>query len=141
STYYHGTSKTFNLPVYADASASANIIVRVSGSVVPEDASTWLRATSPNRIIFNGSYNLYQNQTIEITYYATSGVTTLLQSKVDAQNSVNTMCTCASGSKCNLKPILNNASAIVNYECVHPDTSSSEPPANQTVFVSSKNVP
>ena len=52
------------------------------------------------------------------------------------------MCTCASTEKCNLTPIYDTSSGgLTNYECSYPSGSTTEPPANQTVYVSSKNMP
>jgi hypothetical protein len=141
STQYHDSSKVYNLPSYADASPAANIIVRISGIIVAEDPTTWSKATNPNRIIFNSGYAIYQNQTIEITYYVTSGITDLLKIKTAAQTLVNSMCLCASNDTCNLKSILNTQGVVTNYECIHPSATSNDPPANQTVYVSNKNVP
>jgi hypothetical protein len=141
STSYHGSSKTFNLPSYADTSPSANIIVKISGVIVAEDATTWSKATGPNRIIFNSSYPIYQNQSIDITYYVTSGITDLLKIKTAVQTQVNSMCVCGTAGTCNLSPVLNAQNQITNYECVHPNATSNEPPANQTVYVSNKNIP
>ena len=140
TTYQNGT-KIFNLPDYADASSTANIIIKVSGIIVPEDATTWSKAQNPNRIIFSSSYPLYQNQTIDITYYVTSSVSTLMASKLAAQANVNSMCLCSTSEKCNLRPLYDSNQALVNYECVHSIPTTVEPPVNQTVFVSSKNVP
>ena len=141
STSYHDSSKIFYLPSYADTSASSNIIVKISGIIVPEDASTWSKAQSPNRIIFSASYPLYQNQSIEITYYVTSGINDLLKSRLAAQATVNSMCICASTAKCNLKPIYNSSNVVTNFECTHPEATTNQPPANQTAYVSNKNVP
>jgi hypothetical protein len=143
STMWHDSSKTFLLPEYADTSINASIILKVSGVVVPEDpATTWTKFQSPNRIVFAGPYTLYQNQNIEITYFVNSSfAANLLKSKTAAQEKVNTMCTCASNAKCNLKPIMNSENtAVVNYECSYATATSIEPPANQTVFVSNKNI-
>lgn len=139
-TYQNGT-KIFNLPEYADTSVTANIIIKVSGIIVPEHATTWAKAQNPNRIIFSSSYPLYQNQNIEITYYVTSSVSTLLASKTSAQEKVNAMCLCSTSEKCNLRPLMDANQGIVNYECVHSLPTTTEPPVNQTVFISGKNVP
>lgn len=141
STMWHDSSKTFLLPAYADLSSTASVILKVSGVVVPEDTSTWSKYQSPNRIVFSNSYALYQNQTIEITYFVTSGAQDLIKLKTAAQSQVNSMCSCAGTTKCNLKPIANDAGAVVNYDCTYPTSGSDEPPANQTVYVSNKNVP
>lgn len=149
SPNYHDDSKIFKLPTYAntsnanpsDPSSGSNIVVKVAGSIVPEDVSYWTRGSSPNRIEFSASYPLYQNQAVEITYYVTSNISNLLAARTAAQNVVNTMCICGTGSKCNLNPIMDSSKAVVNYECIHPGESSTTPPANQTVFVSGKNVP
>jgi len=141
TTQYHDLSKTYYLPSYADATSAANIIIKISGIIVAEDPSTWSKATSPNRIVFNSSYPIYQNQTIEITYYVTSGITDLLKIKTAAQTLVNSMCLCASTERCNLKSILNTQGVVTNYECIHSSATSNDPPVNQTVYVSNKNVP
>lgn len=143
-TTYHDSSKTFLLPSYADTSSLSNIIVKIGGITVAEDATTWSKATSPNRIIFSGSYPIYQNQTIEITYYVTnpSSVTALTAFRLAAQTQVNSICQCTTTTgNCNLRPKLDNSNSLVDYECVPPATADTEAPANQTVLVSGKNVP
>ncbi|WPU66377.1 hypothetical protein [Peredibacter starrii] len=141
SSTWHDSTKTYLLPSYADVSSTASVIIKVSGVVVPEDTSTWSKYQSPNRIVFNSSYPLYQNQTIEITYFVTSGAADLIKLRTAAQSQVNSMCSCASSTTCNLKPIADTSGAIVNYECTYPTSGTDEPPANQTVYVSNKNVP
>jgi hypothetical protein len=141
SSLWHDNSKTYLLPSYADVSPGASLIVKVSGIVVPEDTNTWSKTQSPNRIIFSGAYTLFQNQKVEITYFVTSNAASLISLKAAAQEKVNTMCTCTSSTKCNLKPILDSeTSAVVNYECFYSSAASTEPPANQTVYVSNKNI-
>lgn len=141
STMWHDSSKVYKLPAYADASSTSNIIVKIGGIVVPEDSTTWTKGTSPNRIIFSGSYAIYQNQTIEITYYVKTNAAELIKLKTAAQERVNSMCSCAAGNKCNLKPLMDtNNSSVVNYECTYPTQTSDQPPVNQTVYVSNKNI-
>lgn len=138
ATTYHDNSQTFLLPSYADLTSTA--IVKVSGIIVPEDPTTWSKSTSPNAIVFDSSYNLYTNQNIEITYFITSNVTNLMGMKTAAQTQANTMCSCASTTKCNIKPAYDANNNLINYECVYP-TAAATIPVNQTVYVSSKNVP
>lgn len=141
STTWHDSGNVFTLPAYGDFSSSASVIVKIGGVIVPEDTNTWSRASSPNRVIFSSAYNIYQNQTVEISYYVTSGVSNLFQMKGAAQTQVNTMCACLTTGTCNLKPVISTTtSAIVDYECVLA-TASTTPAANQTVYVSNKNVP
>lgn len=142
STYWHDSSKIFKLPAYADTSLESSIIVKISGAVVPEGASTWIKSETPSkRITFASTYPLYQNQTIEISYFVKENVAELTKFKTAAQQTVNTMCTCASSAKCNLKPLMNSEnSAIVNYECTYPTPTSDEPPVNQSIYVSNKNI-
>lgn len=137
---WHDNSKTFLLPAYADVSSTSSVILKVSGIVVPEDTSTWTKYESPNRIVFNSSYPLYQNQTVEIAYFVNSNAASLIKLKTAAQSQVNSMCSCASTTKCNLKPLTNDDGSVYNYECSYPTSGSDEPPANQTVYVSNKNV-
>lgn len=152
TTSYHDDSRYYELPVYADTSSSSNIIVRVSGIIIPEDVDTWTKEENPSwhldptpanwakRIVFKNNY-LFENQTVEITYYVNSGVTNLTKARSDAQAQVNSMCLCGTTAKCNLAPIYNSQNAIVNYECSQGGATSNTPPANQTVFVSNKNIP
>lgn len=141
SSYWHDSSKIFKLPSYADTTSSGNIIVRLGGSIVPEDSTTWSKSTPQNGVVFANSYPLYKNQVIEITYYVKVNAQNLLSLKSLAQNRINTMCTCGAQGKCNLKPILDSSSGnVVNYECSYTSTNTNEPPVNQTVFVSNKHI-
>ncbi len=143
-TTFHDSTKSYLLPSYADLSATANIIVKIGGITIAEDPTTWSRAQTPNRIIFNASYSIFQNQSVEITYYVTNSanVSALTGMKTLAQSLVNARCGGATPSgNWNLKPKL-EAGVLVDYDCVPPSaTSETEPPANQTVLVSGKNVP
>ncbi len=141
-TTYHNSTKTYLLPAYADTSATSNIIVKIGGITVAEDTSTWSKAQSPNRIIFTGPYPIYQNQSIEITYYVTSNISALTSQRVAAQTSVNAQCGgSTSTGNWNLKPKM-EGTTLVDYDCVPPtSTAESEAPSNQTVLVSGKNVP
>lgn len=149
SPSYHDDTKIYKLPSYAnttapnpsDPTSGTNIVVKIAGTVIPEDPTHWTRATNPSRIEFSASYPLFQNQSIEITYYVTSGVTGLLAARTAAQDVVNRMCICGTGDKCNLNPIKDASQNVINYECVHPGPATTTPPANQTVYVSNKNVP
>ncbi len=151
STKYHDDSKTYYLPEYADTSVNSNIIVKISGIVIPEDPSTWSKIHNPksddpllswpNGIQFSASYPLYTNQTVEISYYVKSYVSNLTMAKTAAQNVVNSMCICGTNGSCNLNPILDSAGNISNYECSYPGSAPTTPPANQTAYVSNKNVP
>jgi hypothetical protein len=141
STTWHDSSKFYALPSYADTSSSASLIVKISGVVVPEDTTTWSKSESPKGISFVNSYAIYQNQVIEITYFVKTNVNELTKLKTAAQTQVNSICTCSGTSKCNLKPLLDpNTNTITNYECTYPTAVSTEPPVNQTVYVSNKNI-
>ena len=142
STMYHNASRTFILPSYADVSPTSNIIVKIGGIIIPEDTTTWSKAQSPNRIIFNSGYAIYQNQTVEITYYVSgSSVAALTGMKTAAQDAVNRRCggSTVTGNW-NLTPKL-EGTTLVDYDCVPPATVTDDPPANQTVLVSGKNTP
>lgn len=140
SSMWHDSSKTYLLPSYADITSS--VIVKVSGVIVPEDTTTWTKFSSPSRIVFSSSYPVYQNQTVEISYFVTANADKLIKLRSQAQNQINSMCSCTSSTKCNLKPIVETESnSVVNYECSYPTSSTNEPPVNQTVYVSNKNTP
>ena len=142
-TTYHNSTTTYILPTYADLSVTSNVLVKIGGITIAEDPTTWRKAQSPNRIIFD-SYSISQNQTVEITYYVTNStnVSALTGLKTLAQSQVNARCGGSTPSgNWNLKPKLLDG-VLVDYDCVPPSaTSESEPPANQTVLVSGKNVP
>lgn len=153
STYWHGSGYVYKLPLYADASPTANIIVKVNGSVVAENAaSTWYKTetlttdSSGNplripQIVFSNKYTLYKNQTIEITYFVKENASDLIRLREEAQASVNRICICSASNNCNLRPVLDtNTSAVINYECSYGSGDSVEPPANQSVYVSNKNI-
>jgi hypothetical protein len=140
STLWHDGSYTYYLPAYADLASNYGVSVKVSDIAVPEDSATWAKFQSPNRIVFSGSYPIFQNQKVEITYYVTSGATDLIKLKSDAQSKVNTMCSCATGMNCNLKAVMNSDNTVVStYDCSYTSTTPTTPPANQTVYVSNKN--
>jgi hypothetical protein len=140
-TTYHDFSKIFKLPSYANLDPSTGkLVVKVGGVVVPESSTTW--GTSANGIEFSGAYSLYQNQTIEITYFVKSDSLNVIKLKKAAQDKINSMCHCHSDYPCSLIPILDSKKeAVVNYECSILPPTSTTPPVNQTVYVTSKNVP
>lgn len=141
-TTYHDSSKTFRLPNYANLDPSTEkLVVKVGGVVVPESSTTWGRST--DGIEFKPAYKLYQNQTIEITYFVKeSDPLSVMKLKKAAQEKINSMCHCHSDYPCGLSPIFDSKKeAVVNYECSILPPTSTTPPVNQTVYVTSKNVP
>lgn len=142
STMWQDGSKVYLLPDYADVSPNSNIIVKISGVVVPEDSTTWSKREAPTkRIVFSGSYHVYQNQNVEITYYVTENANKLIKFRSDVQSRVNTMCSCSSTIKCNLTPVMDSTNtSVINYACSYPTPTSEAPPVNQTVYVSNKNI-
>ena len=143
STFWHTNgNKTYKLPSYADLSSSSNVIVKVSGVVVPEDATTWSKSDGNKSITFVNTYPIYQNQKIEITYFVTTNIDPLVKIRSGAQAKINSMCSCSASSKCNITPVLNESNAIIDYQCSYPaNPIPDDPPANQTVYVSNKNTP
>lgn len=141
SVYYHNNTNTYYLPSYADTGADANLIVKIGGVIVPEDPGvTWNKFDGATKGI-QFTQTLFKNQTIEINYYVKSNVATLLKIRSDQQSIVNSMCLCSSTGNCNLKPIYDAQNKLSNFECSHPSAIANEPPANQTAYVSNKNVP
>lgn len=138
TTTWHDATNEYSLPAYADLSKA--IIVKLGGIVLTDEPSNWQIIYSPKpgvRILKTP----FQNQKVEITYFISGDdVQKVMASKLVAQEKVNSLCSCGTGS-CNLRPIYDENNALTNYECVYPAPSSSEPPPNQTVSVSSKNVP
>jgi hypothetical protein len=131
-------NQVFLLPPYADLSKP--IIVKVGDTTVPQSATTWL--LSAGGITFQTPYPINQNQKIHITYYSSTNVNGLTQSRNDAQAEVNTQCQCGTTGKCNLKPVyetVNNVTKIINYECSYP--TNIDPPLYQIAYVSGKSAP
>ncbi len=130
---------TFNLPPYALNSGFPPII-KVGDTIIPEGTS-WQ--------IVNGNIEFSPvpttNQKIEITYYVSSGTTTisaLTESRSLSQQRVNELCGCGviGATNCNLTPVITNGS-VSDFSCVYPQPPTPEPPLQQVVFVSGKNIP
>jgi len=140
-TTYHDSSKSFKLPSYANLdSSTGKLVVKVGGVIVPESLTTWGRIA--DGIEIKPAYSLYQNQTIEITYFVKSDSLNVIKLKKAAQDKINSMCHCHSDYPCGLSPIFDSKKeAVVNYECSILPPTSTTPPVNQTVYVTSKNVP
>ncbi len=137
TTTWHDSSNVYLLPDYADLSKA--VIVKLGGIILPEDSSNWTLQPSPKAVRLTTTP--FQNQKIEISYFIQDSlVSTVLDSKALAQESVNTICNC-SGEKCNFKPVYDELNALKRFDCLHEAPTTAEPPANQTVTVSSKNVP
>lgn len=137
TTTWHDSTNLYLLPDYADLSKA--VIVKLGGIILPEDSANWTLQSSPKGVRLTTTP--FQNQKIEITYFLQdSKVSSVLSAKVKAQEAVNGICNC-SGEKCNLKPIYDELNALKRFDCLHEAPSTVEPPANQTVTVSSKNVP
>lgn len=139
STYYHPSGNSFAIPTYADLT-NYNIIVKLSEINV---------ARFDKWDLSGFSVNFYQtvqpNQKVEITYYVSGAtkVAGLTGHRKDTQYSVNLMCGCdTSSGKCNLTPKKDSSgTTLLGYDCYYPSNSSTTPPANQTVYVSSRNMP
>lgn len=138
TTTWHDATSFYPLPEYADLSKA--VIVKLGGIIVPNDTSNWNLESFPKKGVRLTS-TPFQNQKIEITYFILdSQVSSVLRSKTEAQDKVNSICNC-SGEKCNFNPIYDELNALKRFDCVHQAPSTVEPPANQTVNVSSKNSP
>jgi len=149
-SYFHdSTSQIFKLPPYANLTADYPILVKVDGITKPEDPDIWTRDAGTQSITFPGDNKILTNQKVEITYFSTIAVNgnglsispNIVESKTLAQTEVNKICSCAGTNKCNLKPKLDDNKNIVNFECVYPVPQSNDPPANQVVYISTKNAP
>lgn len=137
TTTWHDASNVYLLPSYADLSKA--VIVKIGGIILPEDSSNWNLQSSPKAVRLVSTP--FQNQKIEITYFISDAqVNSVLKAKTKAQDTVNSICNCA-GEKCNLTPVYDEANVLKRFDCAHEAPATTEPPVNQTVTVSSKNVP
>jgi hypothetical protein len=131
-------TNSFKVPFYADLTSS--VIVKINDVVIPEDSTTWSSNNTSKTINFITPP--FTNQKIEITYFVTNPVYVagLTDMRKYAQDQVRLTCMCGS-SNCNLKPKYSETNNIIDYECVYPSSSPDVVPVNQTILLSSKNVP
>ncbi len=93
SSDHNSGNQVFGLPSYADT--SFNVLVNVGGSPVAEGAQTW--SLSGNNVVFSSTdFPIFDNQEIAITYFVSSNVLELTQSKQDAQAKIDDHCACDS---------------------------------------------
>lgn len=140
STDHASGNNNFKLPSYANF--SYNIIVEVGGVSVPSGVDTW-QANSANREV-RFAAQVYNNQEVKITYFVTSNVPSLLESRENAAQRVDTHCNCDPNTSCNLKPVyetINNVNKLVNYACEYGQPDVPEAPLQKTVYISAKTTP
>lgn len=134
----------FNLPEYASIDPNDPSflppVVKLGDAIVPEGSSWTIEGQG---IRFNPTPTT--NQKVEITYYINNNptlVSQITQSKALSQSRVNELCGCGviGVSNCNLAPVVTNES-VSDFSCVYPQPPIPEPPLQQVVFVSGKNVP
>lgn len=138
----HPAGQGFALPSYADT--SFNVIVNVGGSPVPGGNDTWTLVGQ--NVVFNSTtFPIFDNQTVEITYFVSQGVSVLTASKEAAQAQVDAHCACDPlEDPCSLTPVrtdVNGVSTITSYACVYPTPDVPDAPLQETFYVSAKAVP
>ncbi len=135
--HYPGTND-FAIPYYADTTKS--IVVEVNG--VRKYSTSWsIVASSTNYVVrFSGTgQQVYDTQTIRITFYVNSSLYDVTKSKLEAINRIDELCNCG-GPLCTLTPVYTN-SIVTDYKCKYPTSDEEEPPLQQKVYVSPKSVP
>ncbi|MBD66599.1 MAG: hypothetical protein CME62_15410 [Halobacteriovoraceae bacterium] len=142
SSDHTGGSQTFLLPSYADT--SFNVVVSVGGANISQGSETW--SLSGNSVVFDGDdYPIFDNQTVEITYYVSDKISVLTASKQAAQEKLNEHCACDPlEDPCNLTPVtseVNGVNTVTSYACEYPEVEGEDIPLQETVFVSAKSVP
>ncbi len=136
--HYPGTD-TFLVPTYADLTRQLKVEV---DDVVKIFESDWtLNNGNPGSVTFIGNgQQVYDTQVVKITFYVSlTDYPYLLASKGAAMSEINTICQCG-GAACTLKPVY-TGSTITDYSCVYPTNDTTTVPLQQTVMLSSKNVP
>ncbi|MDA8792941.1 hypothetical protein N9N67_06835 [Bacteriovoracaceae bacterium] len=135
---HDNVSKTFSLPYYANLAYSA--IIKIDNITVPAGSSTW--STSGDDIIFDSSYDIYDNQDLEITYYVTDDATEnftvndLMEARNYALGKVQEYCNC-DGAECNIKPNEDNENDDF-FSCVYPEPDNPDPLLQATVYLSTR---
>ena len=141
STDHTSGDNDFLLPSYANL--GLNVVVEVGGTKISPGTSTWSANTAPsNRVSF--AYTIFDNQTVDITYFVTTNVTNLTLSREAALATVVDICNCDSSIGCNLKEDIkeiNGVETLVGYLCDYEQESSTETLLQETVYVSSRTAP
>jgi hypothetical protein len=142
SSDHSSGNQIFGIPAYADG--TFNVIVNVGGSNVPTGSDTWT-LTGTNVIFDTINYPIYDNQEVKITYFVTSNVSGLTQSKEAAQTVVDAHCACDPlEDPCNLLPVYTDVagtSKVTSYTCIYPKPDVPDAPLQETVYISAKSVP
>lgn len=136
----HASGQSFSIPDYANL--FYNVIVKVGGATVSPGTDTW--QLSGYDVDFNAtSYPVFNNQEIEITYFVTSNIDSLFESRAEAQVLVDEHCACGEGITCNLQAVYSEIagiSTLTSYECLYPQPDLPDPPLQKTVFISARSV-
>lgn len=136
--HYPGTD-TFLIPTYADLSRSLKVEV---DDVVKLIESEWtLLLGTPGAVTFIGDgQQVFDTQVVKITFYVSlTDYPNLMSAKEAALTEISSNCKCGT-SACSLKPEY-SGTTIINYTCVYPQPDTPNLPLQQTVMLSSKNVP
>jgi len=142
---HYPASNKFALPLYIDTTRIINVEVDGTNKVGETD---WdLVIASPSYVQFKGpggstSLQVFDTQKIKINFFVDMAQNNVLQSKLEALNSIDSLCNCG-GPYCSLKEVMINTNGIdkvADYACVYPDNSAA-PPLQQTIYLSSKTIP
>lgn len=149
---HYPASNFFQLPFYADLQRS--ITVKQNGVDRSENLHWRLNVTSPATVEFLDeqtfenpdiipNLQVFDGETIEITFYVDNNQFQVFQSKKTALTRINVLCNCG-GLDCNLKPVYAandfQKTTPVDYECLYPNNAA-EPPLQQVIMLSSKSTP
>lgn len=135
----HASGSTFKVPT--NANLGYNLIVQVGGVTITPGSDTW--SLSGNSVVFSPSYTVYNNQEITISYFITQNISEILKSRIEAQASIDSHCSCGEGITCNLKPVytdVTGTNTLTSYECLYPQPDGQEAPLQKTVFMSARTV-
>jgi hypothetical protein len=135
----HASGQTFNIPSYANT--SYNVIVEIGGVRQAPGADSWNLVG--HSVVFANTFSIYNNQEIMISYFVSSNLADLLDSRENTQEKVNTHCSCGEGIECNLKPVYtdeNGTLTLTSYACLYPQPNLPEPPLQKTIFMSARSV-
>jgi hypothetical protein len=130
----------FDLPFYSDIDRTIN--VKVDGAVKNRGSDWELVPGSPSNINFLGTgLQVFDTQTIQISYFVDLNTDNVLQSKRDAITRIQSICECE-GNDCRLGPVISDeTNQVVNYKCIYPRPDLPPPPLQQTVMLHSKSTP
>jgi hypothetical protein len=132
-------SRRFHLPFYADT--SKNIKVEINNIQYFETSNWTLTTGAANFIQFNASETIFADQVIKLTFFVDLTTYPVMVSKQAAIDKINGLCGCPANNVCKLDPVANSSGAIIDFQCIYPNTNQPSTPLSLYAFINAKSAP